>query len=108
MLHHLAGTDEPDVLYDYMLSRIGLEPGRDMLHKAIITAWNVSDPNNVAFKNVASIRPTFFTSFVDGINEVYGGWDGYFTSHLGFTETQLERIRSNLRGGGAVDTESRL
>jgi hypothetical protein len=60
-----------------MLSRIGMEPVRDKLISYALH-WN---------------------AFLDGLNERYGGWDGYITSPdgLGFSKEDLEIIRTNMR-----------
>lgn len=95
MLHHLAGTPEDDVVYDYMLSRIGLEPARDKLVLAIKAGFSAEDIDSPEFFNVASLRPSYWAGFMEGLNEKYGGWDGYI-KHLGFDEVEVGKMKDNL------------
>ncbi|KAM0429381.1 hypothetical protein ACHAPT_006599 [Fusarium lateritium] len=97
MLQSLAGTGQDDVIFDYMLSRIGTEQARDRLVVFIKTALGVDDPETPGFWNMASLRPTFWEAFVEGIDAEYGGWDGYVTKALGFSADDLETIKVNLR-----------
>ncbi|KAJ3462979.1 hypothetical protein MRS44_007765 [Fusarium solani] len=95
--HTLAGTEQPDVVFDYMLSRIGTEQARDRLVVFIKTALGVDDPETPGFWNMASLRPTFWEAFVEGVDAEFGGWDGYVTKALGFSADDLETIKKNLR-----------
>ncbi|KAI8669213.1 hypothetical protein NW754_008843 [Fusarium falciforme] len=97
LLQTLAGTEQPDVVFDYMLSRIGTEQARDRLVVFIKTALGVDDPETPGFWNMASLRPTFWKAFVEGVDAEFGGWDGYVTKALGFSADDLETIKKNLR-----------
>ncbi|KAF4984621.1 hypothetical protein FZEAL_233 [Fusarium zealandicum] len=97
MLQTLAGTEQPDVILDYMLSRIGTEQARERLIVFIKTSLGLDDPETPGFWNMASLRPTFWRAFVEGVDAEYGGWDGYVTKGLGFSAEDLETIKKNLR-----------
>ncbi|RSL50508.1 hypothetical protein CEP54_011891 [Fusarium duplospermum] len=97
LLQTLAGTEQPDVIFDYMLSRIGTEQARDRLVVFIKAALGVDDPETPGFWNMASLRPTFWKAFVEGVDAEFGGWDGYVTEALGFSVDDLETIKKNLR-----------
>jgi protein tyrosine/serine phosphatase len=98
VLHSLAGTPEEDIVYDYMLTRVGLEPGRAQLEARILAHWNIADAQNEpGWSNFASLRPTFGRTFVEGVQEAYGGFEGYVTGHLGFSEGDVQTIKRNLR-----------
>ncbi|RSM10436.1 hypothetical protein CEP52_003597 [Fusarium oligoseptatum] len=97
LLQTLAGTEQPDVIFDYMLSRIGTEQARDRLVVFIKTALGVDDPETPGFWNMASLRPSFWKALVEGVDAEFGGWDGYVTGALGFSADDLETIKKNLR-----------
>ncbi|KAI5462516.1 protein-tyrosine phosphatase-like protein [Mariannaea sp. PMI_226] len=97
LLQSLAGTATDDVVFDYMLSRVGIEVAREKLTQYALASLGISDPETPGFWNLVSLRPSFWTSFVEGVNETYGGWDGYVTKFLGFSEADLETIKKNLR-----------
>ncbi|GMK57452.1 hypothetical protein CspeluHIS016_0402860 [Cutaneotrichosporon spelunceum] len=103
LLHDLAGTAHKDVVYDYMLTRVGLEPGRAQLEARILAHWKIADAQNEpGWSNFASLRPTSWCAFVDGVQETYGGFEGYVTRHLGFSEEDVGTIRRHLRDTTSV------
>lgn len=85
-------------MYDYMLSRIGLEPARDMLMMGIKAGLKLDDVESPEFHNVASIRPSFWAAFQKELGQKHGGWDGYIRETLGFSDADVERMRDNLNG----------
>ncbi|XEV00454.1 hypothetical protein FSHL1_005741 [Fusarium sambucinum] len=97
LLQTLAGTKQTDVILDYMLSRIGIEPARERLTLFVMETVGVEDTEVPGFWNMVSLRPTFWEAFVEGVNAEYGGWNGYVKG-LGFSTRDLETIKKNLRG----------
>lgn len=97
LLQTLAGTKQKDVILDYMLSRIGIEPAREKLIHFVKETVGVDDTEVPGFWNMVSLRPTFWKAFVEGVDAEYGGFDGYVKS-LGFSAKDLETIKKNLRG----------
>jgi protein tyrosine/serine phosphatase len=97
LLQTLAGTKQTDVILDYMLSRIGIEPARERLTLFVKETVGVKDTEVPGFWNMVSLRPTFWKAFVEGVNAEYGGWDGY-VKDLGFSARDLEAIKKNLTG----------
>ncbi|KAK1964751.1 hypothetical protein LY78DRAFT_581858, partial [Colletotrichum sublineola] len=96
LLQSLAGANPEDVRFDYMLSRIGTEPVREMLLSyARISAGVTFD--HPGFYNMCSLRASCWDAFVAGVHEEHGGWGGYVTKTLGFSSDDLAIIRSNLR-----------
>ncbi|KAI1060053.1 hypothetical protein LB507_011412 [Fusarium sp. FIESC RH6] len=96
LLQTLAGTKQKDVILDYMLSRIGIEPAREKLIHFVKETVGVDDTEVPGFWNMVSLRPTFWKAFVEGVDAEYGGFDGYVKS-LGFPAKDLETIKKNLR-----------
>ncbi|KAF5025206.1 hypothetical protein F66182_2672 [Fusarium sp. NRRL 66182] len=96
LLQTLAGTKQADVILDYMLSRIGIEPARERLLMYFKASLGVEDLETPGFWNMASLRPAFWEAFVEGVEAEYGGWDGYVKT-LGFSYKDLQTIKKNLR-----------
>jgi hypothetical protein len=97
LLSALAGTSPEDVCFDYMLSRIGTEPAREMLLKFARLGTGVESDDTPGFLNLCSLRPTGWEAFVAEVTQVYGGWEGYVTNALGFSPEDLEKIQKNLK-----------
>lgn len=97
LLQTLAGTEQPDVVFDYMLSRIGTEPARDRLVAFLQTGLSLDpDDETPGFWNMVSLRPTFWAALAEGVDAEFGGWDGYVTGALGFSADDLGTIKRNL------------
>lgn len=96
LLQALAGTAPDDVMLDYMLSRIGTEPAREKLLSFAMASVGTSDPDVPGFWNLASLRPTFWDAFLQGLGDEFGGWDGYVIKWLGFSQEDLHTIKKNL------------
>ena len=97
MLQALAGTAPKDIAFDYLLSRIGSEPARDKLFKFAMTAVGAADVDTPGFVNLVSLRPSYWQAFTEALEAKYGGWDGYVTQRLGFSEGDLAIIKKNLK-----------
>lgn len=97
LLHALADTPADASTRDYMLSRIGMEPARETLFRQAMGALQITDPETPGFLNRVSPRADFWESFQEGLAERFGGWDGYVTGVLGFSEGDLAVMKGNLR-----------
>lgn len=97
LLNALAGTPADASTRDYMLSRIGTEPAREKLMHYAMSSLGIEDPETAGFYNLVSLRPGFWRGFQDGLDEQFGGWEGYVTRALGFSEGDLDKIKVNLR-----------
>ncbi|KAJ9141679.1 Tyrosine-protein phosphatase [Pleurostoma richardsiae] len=98
MLMTLAGEDPDVVALDYILSRVGTEPAREQLlafarHGAGIVGDDVEVPG---FYNLASLKEPCWRAFLQGLEAEYGGFEGYVTGKLGFSEEDLGKIKANL------------
>lgn len=80
-----------------MLSRIGTEPAREKLMHYAMSTLGIKDPETPGFYNLVSLRPEFWKRFQEGLEEEFGGWEGYVTKGLGFSTEDLEKIKGNLR-----------
>ncbi|CAM1500890.1 Fc.00g100520.m01.CDS01 [Cosmosporella sp. VM-42] len=97
LLQGLAGTSTDDIILDFMLSRLGTEPAREKLTHFAMASVGITDPETPGFYNLVALRPSFYKAFLSGLEEEYGGWDGYATKGLGFTDEELKKIKNNLR-----------
>lgn len=97
LLQALAGTEPDVVAFDYMLSRIGTEPAREKLVGYAMASVGTNDWNTPGFWNLASLRPAFWSAFLEGLEDEFGGWDGYVTKGLGFSAEDLEKMKKNLQ-----------
>ncbi|KAK2730568.1 hypothetical protein CKAH01_02396 [Colletotrichum kahawae] len=107
ILQSLAGAAPDDVRFDYMLSRIGTEPARErLLRYARVGTGTTADDEHPGFYNMCSLRTSCWDAFVAGVEETYGGWEGYVTKTVGFSNEDLERIKAHLREGDASKSTS--
>ncbi|UNI20673.1 hypothetical protein JDV02_006741 [Purpureocillium takamizusanense] len=97
LLHHLAGTDPEAAARDYMLSRIGTEPARDKLTHFAMATVGITDPDTPGFVNLISLRPDLWAAFLEGLQDEFGGWDGYVVKSLGLSPEDLAKIKANMR-----------
>lgn len=100
LLLHLAGTPSNHIVFDYMLSRIGIEPARDeFMRMAMSRVLVYPELLDQSFTNLVSLKAEFWEGFLEELEERFGGWEGYVTKPegLGFTLMDLETIKMNLR-----------
>jgi len=96
MLLSLAGVDGDTITLDFMLSRIGTEPGREQLLAFAMRGTGVKSVDEPGFYNLCSLKVASWERFVKGVEREYGGWDSYVTKTLGFSEEDLAKIKKNL------------
>ncbi|CAK7267851.1 hypothetical protein SEPCBS119000_002761 [Sporothrix epigloea] len=111
LLHTLAGAPADTVALDYVLSRVGTEPVRDELeafarkHASVPVREPDDSPEGVAaavaatppgFMNVINLRIICWDAFLKALEEQYGGYEGYVQKELGFTVSDVSKIRKNL------------
>lgn len=92
----LAGADPETVIFDFMLSRIGTEPAREKLLAFALKGTGAESTDTPGFRNMCNLRPAGWTAFVRAAEDAYGGFEGYVTKTLGFSEEELATIRRNL------------
>ncbi|KAL0942690.1 tyrosine phosphatase [Colletotrichum truncatum] len=98
LLMSLAGADEQTVTLDYMLTRIGSEPVREILLERAKHDNNCESGLDVpAFYNLCSLRVSTWELFVSEVKAKYGGFEKYVTCRLEIAEDDLDQIKKNLR-----------
>ncbi|KLU91169.1 hypothetical protein MAPG_09692 [Magnaporthiopsis poae ATCC 64411] len=97
LLATLAGQDPTLVELDYMLSRVGVEPAREMLLGFVMQGSGAKSKDDPGFYNLASLRPSSWRAFLDAVAKQYdGGLRGYARDVLGFSDDELRLIAYNL------------
>lgn len=92
----LAGGDSEAIIFDFMLSRIGTEPAREKLLAFAMKGSGAESIDAPGFHNMCSLKPAGWAAFVQAAEEEYGGFEGYVTKTLGFSEEDLVTIKTNL------------
>jgi protein tyrosine/serine phosphatase len=96
LLLSLAGVDRDIITLDYMLSRIGTEPGRQQLLEFVMRGTGVTSVDEPGFYNLCSLKVASWETFLKAVEREYGGWESYVTKTLGFSEEDLATIKGNL------------
>lgn len=96
LLLSLAGVDPDTVALDFLLSRIGTEPARQQLLDFAKRGTGIDDEDIPGFHNLCSLRISCWKQFLKGVEREFGGWNGYITETLGFSQEDLAKIKHNL------------
>jgi hypothetical protein len=96
MLLTLAGADPETVSLDFLLSRVGTEPARELLLSFARKGAGVESDDAPGFKNLCSLRASCWNAFLAATERKYGGFAGYVTGTLGFSEDELAVVVKNL------------
>ncbi|KAI0141710.1 protein-tyrosine phosphatase-like protein [Xylariaceae sp. FL1272] len=97
LLLALAGASEDIILLDWLLSRIGTEPVREMLLAFAKKGTESSGEAQAGFLNLVSLKRSCWQAFVKGVNREYGGFEKFVTDRLGFSAGDLATIQRNLK-----------
>lgn len=92
----LAGVPADIIAYDYSLSRIGVEPARELLLYMLKTwnkDWTLETPG---MKEFSQVKAEFMLGTLEMMEKKYGGAEGYARG-LGFGDEDLEAIRGVLK-----------
>ncbi|KAI0594651.1 protein-tyrosine phosphatase-like protein [Biscogniauxia sp. FL1348] len=97
LLLALAGASEDVIILDWLLSRIGTEPVRQMLLHFAQSGSNASSQDQPGFYNLTSLRRSCWETYAAAVQKKYGGPEKFVTDQLGFSEEDLAKIKQNLR-----------
>ncbi|OIW28900.1 hypothetical protein CONLIGDRAFT_397592 [Coniochaeta ligniaria NRRL 30616] len=97
LLMTLAGADPDTVSLDFLLSRIGTEPAREQLLAFAKKESRIMSTDQPGFHNLANLREVCWNAFLSALDREYGGFSGYATKELGFSDEDLKVIVENLR-----------
>lgn len=103
LILRLAGSSYEAITNDYCLTRIGLEPARDILTQSMKLNTLDSDaavtPENAGLLILCSIKASGMMGFLQALEEAFeGGVRGYLTTQLRFSEEDVQTICANLKG----------
>ncbi|SPO02030.1 related to protein-tyrosine phosphatase [Cephalotrichum gorgonifer] len=88
----LAEAPSEAIVHDYILSRVGTEPMREMIMKSGIVDLSIP-----AMRNLSGVRAETMTAFLEALEQRFGGVRGYLAKDLGFTEEDVATIAANLK-----------
>lgn len=98
LLPSLAGASRDLIAYDYALTRVGVEPSREVLVQ-MLRLWNAEWTEDTAgMHEFTQMKGEFILGLLDAVDLKYGGMEGYVIAVLGFEVEELDVIRSVLRG----------
>lgn len=95
----VAGLSSSLISHEYALTRLGIEPAREMLLKKLTGGkpppadW-MEDQRMKVFMR---IDPGVMEEFLAAVQEKFGGVEMYVVGELGFAEEDLKVMRQNLR-----------
>ncbi|KAL8377784.1 hypothetical protein RB595_008460 [Gaeumannomyces hyphopodioides] len=98
LIASLAGQDPALVELDYLLSRVGTEPAREMLLGFLMKGSGAATTDDPGLHNLASLRSSSWRAFLDAVAREHpdGGLRAYARDALGFSEGELRLIAYNL------------
>ena len=93
LIHLLAETPAEAINRDYLLTRVGVEPFRNM----ILAGSGVVIQEHPGMLNLLSVRPGTMAAVIAAIDEKFGGVKGYLMKELGFSAEDVAIIAANLK-----------
>ncbi|KAI0479610.1 protein-tyrosine phosphatase-like protein [Xylaria cf. heliscus] len=96
LLLALAGASEDAIATDWQLSRIGTEPVREMLLEFARKGTDAFGEDQPGFYNLINLRKSCWRAFVNVLEKRHGGFEGFVTGTLGFSQDDLAKIKKNL------------
>ncbi|KAK4860812.1 hypothetical protein LT330_004543 [Penicillium expansum] len=100
----LINRPHDDIIYDYILTRVGLESARENLMQAFAVNLGTDgvdvsqlSPEAVGMLELCGVRATSMADFLVSFEKSYrNGVEGYLIDRLGFTQTDVLTMRKNL------------
>ncbi|CAO2658668.1 Nn.00g063910.m01.CDS01 [Neocucurbitaria sp. VM-36] len=101
LLLSLAGASRDLIAYDYALTRVGVEPSRELLVQ-MLRLWNKEwTADTPGMHEFTQVKGDFILGLLDAVELKYGGMEGYVIEVLGFGVEDLGAVKSVLRGGAS-------
>jgi len=95
LLLMLLGVSDQDIVDDYALTTVGLQPVIPVMIERFKSITVYRD-NWDGFLNMVSSRPETMAATLKMIREKYGGAEGYLKSHTSLSDEDLQTLRRNL------------
>ncbi|KAH7389594.1 protein-tyrosine phosphatase-like protein [Phaeosphaeria sp. MPI-PUGE-AT-0046c] len=97
LLLSLAGAPRSLIAFDYALTRIGVEPSREVLTQ-MLKLWNKDWTDETpGMKEFVQVKDDFILAMLDAVEEEYGGVEGYVRAQLGFGVDEVGELKKVLR-----------
>lgn len=94
----ISGVELAHINYEYALTRVGIEPVRDMLLAKLAAGNFKVDMNSPRMAEYNKMPLDWWTSVFEQMEGRYGGVAGYVRDELQFTNADIAKIRAVLRG----------
>ncbi|CAL5865837.1 uncharacterized protein PFLUO_LOCUS43 [Penicillium psychrofluorescens] len=95
----LVGRSHDEIIIDYILTRVGLESGRENFQQVLDLHLGTDQmrPEVAGLLELSGVRPSAMAAFLKTFEETYdGGVEGYLTEKLGFSRVEVQMMRRNL------------
>ncbi|WEW60544.1 hypothetical protein PRK78_006031 [Emydomyces testavorans] len=98
LILHIAGCAPDVIAREYTLTRIGVEPAREVILKDLLSEKFASDPTmSKGFAGLCSVNYETMIRFLEDLEGSHdGGAEGYVKSSLGFSDEDVVKIKKNL------------
>ena len=94
IVQELLGVSRDDIMEDYLMTNVYLEPEIQELSKGIVQAGGpVSPEAEKALRYMFAAWREYLDTAYDSVRERYGGFDGFITEGLHITPAERERLR---------------
>ncbi|KAI9065051.1 hypothetical protein FKP32DRAFT_1610888 [Trametes sanguinea] len=90
----LLGARDENIVADYALSEIGMQPALPLLLDRFQSMPTFRD-NWAGTVNMGSSRPETMQAFLDMVRREFGGVEAYLAKYTSITEDDMRRIRNN-------------
>ncbi|KAJ4365172.1 hypothetical protein N0V83_008790 [Neocucurbitaria cava] len=98
LLLSLADASRDLIAYDYALTRVGVEPSREVLVQ-VLRLWNAEwTEDTPGMHEFTQVKGDFILGLLDAVDLKYGGMERYAIAVLGFEVEELDVVKSVLRG----------
>ncbi|KAJ7133693.1 protein-tyrosine phosphatase-like protein [Mycena crocata] len=92
----LLGVSDDDIIKNYALTAVGLEPYLPLLIERFKQQVTGQFDDWEGAMKMASARPETMTATLNMVREKYGSAEGWVTSHTGLTKDDVKALRQNL------------
>ncbi|KAG5297289.1 protein tyrosine/serine phosphatase domain-containing protein [Histoplasma ohiense] len=99
LILRIAGYSPDIIVDDYVLTRVGFEPVREVLYGSLLGKKDLDESTTRGILVAGGIMYETMVQFLGFVEEGFeNGAEGYLRNKLGFTSEDIETIRANLRG----------
>jgi protein tyrosine/serine phosphatase len=96
LLMRLAGVGDDLIAEDYTLTRLGVEPGREMLTEILKKYYGGVSRDTPGFKELSECKAVNMVAFLKRLDEKWGSAEGYLEKELGFEKSDIDSLKKNI------------